>query len=68
MFSRGCPKQPLETAAQVSGLADVRLRLRIVAAKEKHRRRWWDCSERFGVTGRDELLAVAEHPVILRLD
>jgi hypothetical protein len=58
-------QEALQPAAQISGLADVWFRLRIVSAKQKHGWSGRDSSEDCGVTGRDELQAVGEHEAII---
>ena len=62
---RGRAEQPLQPSPQVSRLADIRFRLRIVAAKKKNCRRCRERCEIVSITLRHELEAVGEHEVIL---
>jgi len=58
-------KESLQTTSEIRGLADVRLGLRIVSAKQENSRCWWQSREEFGVTGRDELEAIRKHELIV---
>jgi hypothetical protein len=58
-------EQPLEASPQVRGFADVRLRLRIVAAEKKNGRRSWNRGPELSIVGRGELKGVGQHQVIL---
>jgi hypothetical protein len=61
----GRTEQPLEASPQVRSLADVRLRLRIVAAKKKYSWRCWNHGPDFSITGGHELEAGSQHKAIL---
>ena len=61
----GRAEQALQAAAQVGGLADVGLGLRIGAAEEEDRGRSGDGGESFGVAVGDELEALGQHGFIL---
>ena len=54
-------QQPLEAPAQIRSFADVRLRLGIVATKEKDGGRSWNRSKRLRITGRDKFYAASQH-------
>jgi len=58
-------EKPLQTTAQVRGLADVGLGLRIVPAKQENSRRWRHSGEERGVLGRNELEALGKHDLIV---
>jgi len=61
----GRPEKALQTAAQVGGLADVRLGLRIVAAEEEYCWRGWSGGEDFRIAVGNEFQALGQHVVIL---
>jgi len=62
---RGRAEQSLKAAPQVGSFANVRLRLRVVSAKEKNSRRGGDEREVFSIAIGDEFEATGKHKVIL---
>jgi hypothetical protein len=64
MFRRKA-EQALQATAKVGRLADVWLRLRVVAAEEKDGGRGRGCGEEFGIMLRDELQPFGQHAAIL---
>ena len=62
---RGRAEQSLKASPQVGSLADVRLSLRVVSAKEKNSRRGGDEREVFSIAIGDEFEATGKHKVIL---
>src|ERR1700722_5502493 len=58
-------EEPVQTAAQVGGLADIGLGLRIGAAEEENGRGRWSGGEGFGVAGWIKLEALGQHGFIV---